>query len=144
TWGAPGRFGGQVRNPAESWVPGAVDPRQAEADRASAQPVVAPPSARSLVGSMLVDCSAGVPSASVIAAQGFVGAVRYISDPRAGWMVGKPLRKAEADDLRSHGLAVVSNFQFGKRDWDGGAPQGRLDAERGIQLHREAGGPDSA
>ena len=139
TWAAPGRFGGQVQDPGQSWIPGAVDPRQAAADQAAT-----PAPARSLVGSMLVDYSAGVPSANEIAGAGFVGAVRYVSDPRDGWMVGKPLRKAEADDLRSHGLVVVSNFQFGKRDWDGGAEQGARDAERGTQLHREAGGPEDA
>lgn len=102
------------------------------------------PNTESLVGQHLVDFSAGVPSAALIKAAGFVGAVRYVSDPRASWMIGKPLLRREADDLRSSGLAVVSNFQYGKRDWDGGANQGAADALRGLQLHQEAGGPDDA
>lgn len=102
------------------------------------------PNSDSLVGQLLVDFSAGVPSAAQIKSAGYVGAVRYVSDPRAAWMIGKPLSHREADDLRSSGLAVVSNFQYGKRDWDGGAAQGGRDAERGLLLHRDAGGPDDA
>ena len=142
TWGPPGRDGGQDLDPYKTWLKDAVDPRQApRAQAPQAQP------ATSLIGEILVDYSAGVPGAQQIQAAGYVGAVRYVSDPRENWMHGKPLRKQEADDLRAHGLAVVSNYQFGKADtadWKGGAEQGHKDAERGLQLHAEAGGPDTA
>lgn len=137
TWGPPGRSGGPDRDPNKTWLTDAVDPRQAPKLQA----------AQSLIGQILLDYSAGVPSAEQIKAAGYAGAVRYVSDPRATWMQGKPLRKAEADDLRAHGLVVVSNYQFGKADtadWKGGAAQGNKDAERGQQLHTEAGGPDTA
>ena len=64
----------------------------------------------------LVDYSGGVPSASAIKQAGHLGAVRYVSDrrPDATWMVGKPMRRSEADSLTSAGLEVVSNYQFGK------------------------------
>lgn len=140
TWGPPGREGGQDRDPNEVWLKDAVDPRKAPKAQA-AQP------GTSLVGQVLVDYSAGVPSAEQIRAAGYAGAVRYVSDPREGWMHGKPLRRQEADDLRAHGLVVVSNYQFGKAanaDWKGGAAQGYKDAERGQRLHADAGGPDTA
>ncbi len=140
TWGPPGRSGGQDSDPNKAWLRDAADPRQAPKLQAL-QPVT------SLVGQVLVDYSAGVPSAEQIQAAGYAGAVRYVSDPREGWMHGKPLRKEEADDLRAYGLAVVSNYQFGKADsadWKGGAEQGYKDADRGQRLHTEAGGPDSA
>ncbi|MDV7354563.1 DUF4185 domain-containing protein [Rhodococcus oxybenzonivorans] len=134
TFGAPGRFGGPDLDPDSTWLKEAKDPRQAPKDNGHT----------SLVGKLLVDFSAGVPTAAQIQSGGFAGAIRYISDPRAGWMLGKPLRREEADALRARGMVVVSNFQFGKSDWLGGAEQGRRDAERGIQIHREAGGPETA
>lgn len=140
TWGPPGRSGGQDCDPNKAWLQDGVDPRKAPKAQA-----VLPDT--SLVGQLLVDYSAGVPSAEQIQAAGYTGAVRYVSDPREDWMLGKPLRKQEADDLRARGLVVVSNYQFGKADtadWKGGAAQGYRDAERGQRLHAEAGGPDTA
>ncbi|MFF0817913.1 DUF4185 domain-containing protein [Rhodococcus sp. NPDC003318] len=134
TFGAPGRFGGPDLNPDTTWLFDATDPRMAPHEDGGGP----------LVDKMLVDFSAGVPTAEQIEAAGFVGAVRYVSDPRAGWMVGKPLRRQEADALRARGMILVSNFQYGKSDWLGGAEQGRRDAERGIAIHREAGGPETA
>ncbi|MDV6303698.1 MULTISPECIES: DUF1906 domain-containing protein [Rhodococcus] len=94
----------------------------------------------------LVDYSGGVPSASAIKNAGHLGAVRYVSDrrPDANWMIGKPMRKSEADALTSAGLEVVSNYQFGKgttSDWRGGYAAGVKHAERGLELHLAAGGP---
>src|ERR1700682_2130703 len=120
TWGPPGRFGGNDVDPNKAWLADAVDPREAVK--------VAP--APSLTGEMLVDFSAGVPAAENIASQGFIGAIRYISDPREEWMHGKPLQKQEADAIRARGMVVVSNFQYGKSDWAGGADPGRRGDER--------------
>ncbi|MFC4125570.1 DUF1906 domain-containing protein [Nocardia rhizosphaerae] len=97
----------------------------------------------------LVDYSAGVPAPAAIKAAGHIGVIRYVSDRRPGaeWMLGKPLRAAEADELWAHGLSIVSNYQFGKgptADWRGGLEGGKQHAERGWELHKAAGGPDTA
>jgi hypothetical protein len=97
----------------------------------------------------LVDYSAAVPSAGSIRAAGHSGAIRYVSDRRPGaeWMLGKPLQAGEVAALHAAGLSVVSNYQFGKgptADWRGGLEAGKRCAERGVQLHDAAGGPDSA
>ncbi|WP_067652869.1 DUF1906 domain-containing protein [Nocardia harenae] len=95
----------------------------------------------------LIDYSGGVPSAAAIAEAGHAGVIRYVSDRRPGaeWMAGKPLRSGEVAELRDAGLEIVSCYQFGKgptADWRGGLAAGRQHAERGLELHREAGGPE--
>ncbi|NKY85870.1 DUF1906 domain-containing protein [Nocardia veterana] len=95
----------------------------------------------------LLDYAGGVPDAAAIRAAGHAGAIRYVSDRRPGaeWMAGKPLRASEVDALHAAGLTVVSCYQFGKgatADWKGGLEAGKRHADRGLQLHREAGGPD--
>jgi hypothetical protein len=107
----------------------------------------APASAGSL--GTLLDYSAGVIPANQIRAAGAVGAIRYVSDRRPGgaWMLGKPIQVAEAHDLSSSGLKIVSCYQYGKgstSDWLGGAGAGAQHAQRGTQLHTAAGGPPNA
>lgn len=97
---------------------------------------------------ILIDYSAGVPSAEAIANAGYLGAIRYVSDRRPGaeWMLGKPMRASEAEALTAAGLSVVSCYQFGKADtadWHGGLLAGKEHAERGWELHRAAGGPEN-
>jgi hypothetical protein len=97
----------------------------------------------------LLDYAAGVIPASQIRAAGAVGSIRYVSDRRPGgnWMLGKPIQVAEAHDLDSNGLKIVSCYQYGKgstADWLGGADAGLKHARRGMQLHAAAGGPASA
>ncbi|WP_216899437.1 DUF1906 domain-containing protein [Nocardia alni] len=97
----------------------------------------------------LLDYSAAVPAAASIRAAGHAGVIRYVSDRRPGaeWMLGKPLRADEVDALRVAGLSIVSNYQYGKgptADWRGGLEAGKRCADRGLQLHRVAGGPDAA
>ncbi|WP_194815341.1 DUF1906 domain-containing protein [Nocardia sp. XZ_19_385] len=94
----------------------------------------------------LLDYAGGVPSVDAIMQAGHLGAIRYVSDRRPGaeWMLGKPLLAGEAEALRAAGLQVVSCYQFGKgptADWRGGFEAGQRHAERGLQLHLEAGGP---
>ncbi|MBF6355333.1 DUF1906 domain-containing protein [Nocardia higoensis] len=94
----------------------------------------------------LLDYAAGVPSAARIKAAGHVGVIRYVSDRRPGaeWMAGKPLLATEVEDLRAHGLSIVSCYQYGKAataDWRGGMEAGKRHAERGLELHLAAGGP---
>lgn len=107
----------------------------------------APASARPALGT-LVDYAGGVPSAAAIRDAGHIGVIRYVSDRRPGaeWMAGKPLRSAEVEDLKAAGLQIVSCYQFGKgptADWRGGLEAGKRHAERGLALHRAAGGPDN-
>ena len=97
----------------------------------------------------LVDFSVGVPTAAAIRAAGHAGAIRYVSDRRPGaeFMTGKPRRASEVEALRAAGLAIVSNYQFGKgptADWRGGLEAGKRCADRGLRIHRTAGGPDAA
>lgn len=96
----------------------------------------------------IVDYSAAVPSAASIRAAGHIGAIRYVSDPRpdATWMRAKPLTASESRALEAGGLEVVSCYQYGKEktaDWLGGYEAGLRHARRGLELHREAGGPDN-
>jgi len=103
----------------------------------------------SLIGRELIDYSAGVPSAAVVQADGYAGALRYVSPPRAAWMTGKPLTRAEADDYKAHGLIIVSNWQFGKggpdtSDWIRGWNGGIEDCHRAQVIHNNAGGPPDA
>jgi len=114
---------------------------------AGASVCAAPGSAGSL--GTLLDYAAGVIPAQQIRAAGAVGAIRYVSDRRPGgnWMLGKPMQVAEARDLSSGGLKIVSCYQYGKgttSDWLGGAAAGTQHAQRGMQLHAAAGGPASA
>jgi len=97
----------------------------------------------------LLDYAAGVIPASEIRAAGAVGAIRYVSDRRPGgaWMLGKPIQIAEARDLHTSGLKIVSCYQYGKgstSDWLGGAAAGLQHAKRGAELHTAAGGPAGA
>ncbi|MGO4616433.1 DUF1906 domain-containing protein [Nocardia sp. 2YAB30] len=95
----------------------------------------------------LIDYAGGVPSAAAIKDAGHLGVIRYVSDRRPGaeWMAGKPLRASEVEQLNGAGLKIVSCYQFGKgptADWRGGLEAGKRHAERGLELHRAAGGPD--
>ncbi|MEU2035539.1 DUF1906 domain-containing protein [Nocardia amamiensis] len=106
----------------------------------------APASAGPPLGTV-IDYAGGVPSAAAIKEAGHLGVIRYVSDRRPGaeWMAGKPLRVAEVERLKEADLRIVSCYQFGKgptADWRGGLEAGKRHAERGLALHRAAGGPD--
>ncbi|MBF6131752.1 DUF1906 domain-containing protein [Nocardia otitidiscaviarum] len=104
--------------------------------------------ARTSLGTLL-DYAGGVPDARAIAEAGHIGVIRYVSDRRPGaeWMAGKPLLAAEVAALQAVGLSIVSCYQFGKgptADWRGGFEAGKQHAQRGLELHNAAGGPDTA
>lgn len=64
----------------------------------------------------ILDYASGPPRAADIAADGFIGVIRYLSPARPGaegWMTGKPLRRAEVHDLQVHGLGIAACWQFG-------------------------------
>lgn len=105
------------------------------------------PAARAASLGTLIDYSGGIPAAAAIKEAGHLGVIRYVSDRRPGaeWMLGKPLRADEVSELRAAGLEIVSCYQYGKgptADWRGGLAAGREHAERGLELHLEAGGPE--
>lgn len=137
-WSPPGRIGGDPIDP-EPWMREAEDPT---ATPKTEEPPVSTPAGQ--VGKDVIDYSAGVPAASAVKAFGAVGAVRYVSPARDSWMKGKPIKRAEVDDYRAQGLDVASNWQYGKRDFDGGRNQGMNHARNAMNIHRDAGGPDGA
>lgn len=89
-----------------------------------------------------IDYSAGVPSGAAIVAAGHSAAVRYVAPAREDWMGGKPLTRREADDLKSHGVGIVSNWEYKKGDFWRGFEGGVDDARSALGIHHEAGGPD--
>lgn len=98
-----------------------------------------------LVGEVLIDYSARVPDPQAIKADGYVGALRYVSPPRASYFKAKPLTRAEADALKAEGLLIISNWQYGKggpntSDWIRGYDGGLADARNAQRIHEEAGG----
>ncbi|WP_329413203.1 DUF1906 domain-containing protein [Nocardia vinacea] len=115
---------------------------------AAAVGIAAPRASAAGVLGTLVDYAGGVPSAGAILDDGHLGVIRYVSDRRPGaeWMEGKPLRTREVDQLHAAGLTIVSNYQFGKgptADWRGGLEAGKKHADRGLELHLAAGGPEN-
>ncbi|MEV6338193.1 DUF1906 domain-containing protein [Nocardia vinacea] len=115
---------------------------------AAAVGIAAPRASAAGVLGTLVDYAGGVPSADAILDDGHLGVIRYVSDRRPGaeWMEGKPLRAKEVDQLHAAGLTIVSNYQFGKgptADWRGGLEAGKKHADRGLELHLAAGGPEN-
>lgn len=95
----------------------------------------------------VVDFAAGPPTGGQIKAAGHVGAVRYISPPRDGWMTGKPATRQQIDDMDANGLKTAFVWQFGKehnsdvlRGRDGGVADARSAQEKLNEL-RCAGHP---
>ena len=89
----------------------------------------------------VLDYSAGVPQAAAVRDAGYDGAVRYISPPRADWMRGKPIQRAEIDDFHVHGLDVAFVWQYGKeadsdvmRGRDGGLADARAARQKLDEL----------
>ena len=69
----------------------------------------------------------------------------YVSDRRPGaeFMKANAVDRTGIGGHASHGLAVVSCYQYGKgktADWLGGFDAGVQHAKRGLELHNLAGG----
>ena len=86
-----------------------------------------------------------------IKAAGYAGVVNYVSASRPGAnFEAKPITREYADALRTAGLQIVSNFQYGKPGWPDpsdytrGYDGGVADAHTALQLHNAAGGTASA
>lgn len=99
----------------------------------------------------LIDFADRLVPPEYIAAAGYAGAVVYVSESRPGANFDfKPVAREYADALRSAGLHVVSNYQYGKPRWPTpsdytrGYDGGVADAQTALRLHAAAGGTDSA
>ncbi len=115
----------------------------------AAASVFAPPAAAA--GSTLIDFAMRQIPAEDIRAAGHAGVINYVSTSRPGSSFGaKPITLPYARTLAAAGLAIVSNFQYGKpggtapSDFTRGFPGGVADARTAWQLHTAAGGGQSA
>ncbi len=93
----------------------------------------------------LLDFSAALIEPQAIKDAGYAGVIGYFSASRPGASFGaKPLPQEYCDRLRTAGLEIVSNYQFGKgptADWRGGYDGGSRHAEIAARFHEQAGGP---
>ena len=99
----------------------------------------------------LIDFAAKQIPAQDIRAAGHAGVVNYVSTSRPGSSFGaKPITLPYAQSLTAAGLAIVSNYQYGKpggtapSDFLRGYAGGVADARTAWQLHTAAGGGQSA
>jgi Domain of unknown function (DUF1906) len=99
----------------------------------------------------LIDFAAQQIPAQAIRAAGYSGVVNYVSLSRPGASFGaKPITRPYAESLTAAGLAIVSNYQFGKpgstapSDFKRGYAGGTADARTAWQLHTAAGGGQGA
>lgn len=99
----------------------------------------------------LIDYAMRQIPAQAIRAAGHAGVINYVSTSRPGSNFGaKPITRPYAQSLSAAGLAIVSNYQYGKpggtapSDFTRGFAGGVADARTGWQLHTAAGGGQSA
>ena len=99
----------------------------------------------------LIDFAMRQIPAQDIRAAGHSGVVNYVSLSRPGSSFGaKPITRPYAESLAAAGLAIVSNYQYGKpggsapSDFTRGFAGGVSDARTAWQLHTAAGGGQSA
>ncbi|WP_405485966.1 DUF1906 domain-containing protein [Nocardia sp. NBC_00511] len=89
-----------------------------------------------------LDYAAGRPAASAIRAAGYDFVVRYLSDG-GPTLPGKLLTPAEADELRAHGVSIVSNWETTAARMLDGYGAGVTDARTALaQVLRCGGRPD--
>ncbi|MFR9753012.1 DUF1906 domain-containing protein [Nocardia sp. 004] len=86
-----------------------------------------------------LEYTAGRPGGAAIRAAGFDFVVRYLADggPR---LPGKLLTPAEADDLRTHDISIVSNWEITAARMLEGYPAGVMDARAGLAQVLDCGG----
>jgi hypothetical protein len=91
-----------------------------------------------------------IPARDILAA-GHAGVINYVSTSRPGSSMGaKPITLPYAQSLTAAGLAIVSNYQYGKpggtapSDFTRGQAGGVADARTAWTLHTAAGGGQSA
>jgi hypothetical protein len=99
----------------------------------------------------LIDYAMRQIPASDVRAAGHAGVINYVALSRPGSSFGaKPITLPYAQSLTAAGLAIVSNYQYGKpggtapSDFTRGYAGGVQDARTAWQLHTAAGGGRSA
>jgi hypothetical protein len=99
----------------------------------------------------LIDFAMRQIPAQDIRAAGHAGVINYVSMSRPGSSFGaKPITRPYAQSLAAAGLAIVSNYQYGKpggtapSDFTRGYAGGVSDARTAWALHTAAGGGHSA
>src|SRR5271163_2465252 len=109
------------------------------------------PTAAAAAAPQLIDFAMRQIPAEHIRAAGHSGVINYVSLSRPGSSFGaKPSTRSYAESLTAAGLAIVSNYQYGKpggtapSDFTRGFAGGVSDARTGWQLHTAAGGGRSA
>jgi Domain of unknown function (DUF1906) len=100
---------------------------------------------------MLIDFAMHQIPAQDIKTAGYAGVINYVSTSRPGSSFGaKPITLPYAQSLNAAGLAIVSNYQYGKpggtapSDFTRGYAGGVADAHTGWALHTAAGGGQNA
>ncbi len=86
-----------------------------------------------------LDYAAGPPGGAAIRAAGFDFVVRYLSEGAAS-LPGKPLSRAEADDLRANDISIVSNWETTATRMLDGYGAGIVDARAGLAQMLRCGG----
>ncbi|MEV6430920.1 DUF1906 domain-containing protein [Nocardia sp. NPDC051463] len=86
-----------------------------------------------------LDYAAGRPGGAAIRAAGFDFVVRYLSDG-GPTLPGKLLTPAEADDLRAHGVSIVSNWETTAARMLDGYGAGIVDARASLAQVLRCGG----
>jgi hypothetical protein len=107
--------------------------------------------ARAAAAPTLIDFAMRQIPARDILAAGHAGVINYVSTSRPGSSMGaKPITLPYAQSLAAAGLAIVSNYQYGKpggtapSDFTRGYVGGVADARTAWQLHTAAGGAQNA
>lgn len=105
----------------------------------------------SAANSRLIDFAERLVPPDLIKSAGYDGVVVYVSESRPSANFDfKPVTREYANALRAAGLAIVSNYQYGKpggsapSDYTRGYDGGVSDAQTALQLHAAAGGTESA
>lgn len=86
-----------------------------------------------------LDYAGGRPGGAAIRAAGFDFVVRYLTDGGPS-LPGKLLTPAEADDLRAHGISIVSNWETTATRMLDGYGAGIVDARNGLAQVLRCGG----
>lgn len=89
--------------------------------------------------SLCVDVAWDKPSGAALKAAGVVVASLYVGQDDTG----KNMTPAVVQDYLGHGVAVLTNFEYGAAQMLGGASQGVVDARLGLSQKRACGIPDT-
>lgn len=78
------------------------------------------------------------PTGAQLAAVGVRFASLYVGQDNTG----KNMTPAVVADYAAHGIAIITNFEYGASQMLGGAPQGKVDATLGLSQSKYCGMPD--